>query len=177
MQAIVKAETARSFRLPKGGRKVTDKAEIKLPTPEEYQRIVDKKTPGTRKIKGFFRAFWVGGTICAVGCMIEKIGNALEIPDKILPMYTSSVMIYLGCLLTGAGFYDRIGKYAGAGSIVPITGFANSVCAPAMEFRREGMITGIGVKMFTVAGPVLAYGISASVIYGLVYYLKGCIGG
>ena len=90
------------------------------------------------------------------------------------PMFTSMVLIFLGTTLTGVGVYDRIGHYAGAGSIVPITGFANSVAAPALEFRREGMILGLGAKLFTLAGPVLVYGISASVLVGFIYWiLKG----
>ena len=86
-------------------------------------------------------------------------------------MFTSAVLIFLGTTLTGLGVYDRIGKYAGAGSIVPITGFANSVAAPAMEFRREGLVLGLGAKLFTLAGPVLTYGISASIVVGVIYWI------
>lgn len=143
-----------------------------LPEESEYQKLVEEKTPNSKKIKGFLRAFWVGGTICVIGYFISELGKYIGFSEKNLPMFTSSVLIYLGTLLTGIGIYDKIGKYAGAGSIVPITGFANSVCAPAMEFRREGIITGIGAKLFTIAGPVLTYGISASVIYGFIYWLK-----
>ena len=91
-------------------------------------------------------------------------------------MFSASVLVFLGTTLTGVGVYDKIGKYAGAGSIVPITGFANSVCAPAMEFRREGLVLGVGAKLFSIAGPVLSYGISASVIYGLIFWLTEVIG-
>ena len=91
-------------------------------------------------------------------------------------MFSASVLGFLGTTLTGGGVYDKIGKYAGAGSIVPITGFANSVCAPAMEFRREGLVLGVGAKLFSIAGPVLSYGISASVIYGLIFWLTEVIG-
>lgn len=85
-------------------------------------------------------------------------------------MFTSVVLIFLGATLTGIGVYDRIGKYAGAGSVVPITGFANSVCAPALEFRREGWVLGLGARLFQIAGPVLVYGISSSIVVGLVYW-------
>lgn len=143
-----------------------------LPTENEYKKLVEKKTPNSKKLMGFLRAFWVGGVICTIGYFVNFAGSAIGFSEKNLPMFTASVLVYLGTLLTGIGIYDKIGKYAGAGSIVPITGFANSVCAPAMEFRREGVITGIGTKLFTIAGPVLTYGISASVIYGFIFWLK-----
>lgn len=143
-----------------------------LPEENEYKKLVEKKTPNSKKMKGFLRAFWVGGVICTIGYFVNIAGTHIGFSEKNLPMFTASVLVYLGTLLTGFGIYDKIGKYAGAGSIVPITGFANSVCAPAMEFRREGVITGIGAKLFTIAGPVLTYGISASVVYGFIYWLK-----
>ena len=144
----------------------------RFPSEKEYKRIVEKKTPNSKKIPGFLKAFWVGGTICVIGYFINSLGQLVGFTEKNLPMFTSSVLVYLGTLLTGFGIYDKIGKYAGAGSIVPITGFANSVCAPAMEFRREGVITGIGAKLFTIAGPVLTYGISSSVVWGIIYWIK-----
>ncbi len=143
-----------------------------LPSEKEYKMIVDEKTPGSKKIKGFLRAFWVGGVICLIGHFIGLFGEWIGCTEKTVSMFTASCLVYLGTLFTGIGIYDKIGKYAGAGSIVPITGFANSMCAPAMEFRREGMITGIGAKLFTIAGPVLTYGISASVLYGFIFWLK-----
>lgn len=143
-----------------------------LPSENEYKKLVEKKTPNSKKIAGFLKAFWVGGVICVIGYYVNMLGSAIGFSEKNLPMFTASVLVYLGTLLTGVGIYDKIGKYAGAGSIVPITGFANSVCAPAMEFRREGVITGIGAKLFTIAGPVLTYGISASVVYGFIYWIK-----
>ena len=142
---------------------------------KEYKKIVEKCTPNTKKIQGFVRAFWVGGAICVIGQAIGAIGKKMGLSFEQIPMFTSSVLVITGTFLTGIGVYDKIGKYAGAGSIVPITGFANSVCAPAMEFRREGVITGIGTKLFAIAGPVLTFGISASVIYGILYYLWGVI--
>lgn len=142
--------------------------------PGEYARLVSKFTPRSRHVVGCLRAFWVGGAICALGQGLTALADTLELGEVTAPMFTSMVLIFLGTTLTGIGFYDRIGRYAGAGSIVPITGFANSVAAPALEFRREGMILGLGAKLFTLAGPVLTYGVSASVLVGLVYWiLKG----
>ena len=137
-----------------------------MPDAKAYSEMVDRLTPKTPKVKGFLRAFWVGGLIC----------GALGLSYQQLPMFSASVLVFLGTTLTGVGVYDKIGKYAGAGSIVPITGFANSVCAPAMEFRREGLVLGVGAKLFSIAGPVLSYGISASVIYGLIFWLTEVIG-
>ena len=142
--------------------------------PGEYARLVSKFTPRSRHVVGCLRAFWVGGAICTLGQGLTALADTLELGEVTAPMFTSVVLIFLGTTLTGVGVYDRIGRYAGAGSIVPITGFANSVAAPALEFRREGMILGLGAKLFTLAGPVLTYGVSASVLVGLVYWiLKG----
>ena len=101
------------------------------------------------------------------------LGEKLELCEFTSPMFTSAVLIFLGTTLTGVGIYDKIGKYAGAGSVVPITGFANSVCAPAMEFRREGLVMGLGAKLFTLAGPVLTYGTVTSIAVGVIYWLIG----
>lgn len=135
-----------------------------------YQRLVDKVTPNSNLFQGCLRAFWVGGVICAIGQGVTLAGEKFLDMNLIKsPAFTASVMVFLGSLLTGLGVYDRIGRYAGAGSIVPITGFANSITAPAMEFRREGLVLGVGAKLFSLAGPVLAYGIGFSVLAGLVY--------
>lgn len=147
-----------------------------MPDAKAYSEMVDRLTPKSPKVKGFLRAFWVGGLICALGQAIGALGGALGLSYQQLPMFSASVLVFLGTTLTGVGVYDKIGKYAGAGSIVPITGFANSVCAPAMEFRREGLVLGVGAKLFSIAGPVLSYGISASVIYGLIFWLTEVIG-
>lgn len=142
--------------------------------PDEYSRLVSKMTPHSRHVRGCLRAFWVGGTICTFGQLLNKAGEMLNLCETTGPMFTSVVLIFLGTTLTGIGVYDRIGKYAGAGSIVPITGFANSVAAPALEYRREGMVLGIGAKLFAIAGPVLVYGITASILVGVVYWaIKG----
>ena len=137
---------------------------------KEYQKLVERMTPGSRMFVCCLRAFWVGGLICAIGQGITMLGQWLEFDENTCGMFTSVTLIFLGTTLTGIGVYDRIGRYAGAGSIVPITGFANSVAAPALEFRREGFVTGIGTKLFAVAGPVLTYGITASIIVGALYW-------
>ncbi len=143
----------------------------KMPDAKAYDKLVKRLTPNSPKLIGFGRAFWVGGVICAIGQCLNLLGEVMGLTYEQAPMFTVSVLIFVGTTLTGIGVYDKIGKYAGAGSIVPITGFANSVCAPAMEFRREGLVMGLGAKLFALAGPVLTYGISTSVIYGLIYWL------
>lgn len=139
---------------------------------KEYQKMVEKATPNSEVWLSCLKAFWVGGLICAIGQGITYIGDEWLNTNLITTAsFTSCVLIFFGVLLTGIGVYDRIGRYAGAGSIVPITGFANSVAAPAMEFRREGLVMGLGAKLFILSGPVLTYGISASVIAGIIYYI------
>ena len=139
--------------------------------PEEYQKIVSRLTPPSRFARGYLRAFWVGGLICCVGQALTLWAERLHLGEVTAPMFTTSVLIFLGTTLTGLGVYDRIGAYAGAGSAIPVTGFANSMAAPAIEFQREGAITGVGARLFTLAGPVLVYGIASSVLVGVVYYL------
>ena len=143
-----------------------------------YDRMVKALTPNSDYLKGYLHAFWVGGVICAIGQTLNLFGGkALGLPEGSSAMFTSIVLIFLGVLLTGIGFYDDIGRYAGAGSIVPITGFANSMASPAIEFRREGLVLGVGAKLFTVAGPVLVYGVSSSIVVGLIYWLIGRFSG
>lgn len=142
----------------------------KTPRDLRYAQLVDRMTPNSRHLRGCVRAFWVGGLICALGQALTMLAQRLELGEVTAPMFTSCALIFLGTTLTGLGVYDRIGKYAGAGSVVPITGFANSVAAPAIEFRREGMVLGLGAKLFQIAGPVLTYGISASIIVGVLYW-------
>ncbi len=141
------------------------------PIKQEYRDYVEKKAPRPAFLKNSVCAFVVGGIICCLGQFIVKRAEALGFS----PVQASTIgvvcMIFIGAFLTGIGVYDRIGKHAGAGSIVPITGFANSIVAPAMEFKREGYVFGVGAKMFALAGPVLVYGITASVVTGIVYYI------
>lgn len=138
---------------------------------KRYAQLVDRLAPKSEIGKGLIRAYWVGGVICMIGQGITDIfAYGLRWGAQASATAASITLIFLASLLTGMGVYDRIGKYAGAGSIVPITGFANSVVAPAMEFRREGLVMGVGAKLFTLAGPVLVYGISSSVIVGLITF-------
>ena len=140
-------------------------------TSDQYREIVSKLTPSSRMLRGCWRAFWVGGTICCLGQALTLWAERLELGEITAPMFTSAALIFLGTTLTGLGVYDRIGQYAGAGSAIPVTGFANSVAAPAIEFQREGAVMGVGARLFTLAGPVLAYGIASSVLVGVIYWL------
>ena len=143
-------------------------------TNEKYLRLVSSMAPRTNETRSLFNAFMVGGLICSVGQFIRYFFlYVFNLYGDELAGATSIVLIFIGCLLTGLGVYDRIGHYAGGGSIVPITGFANSVSSPAMEFKSEGLVFGLASKMFVVAGPIIVYGITSSAIVGLVYYLIG----
>lgn len=139
--------------------------------PDKYKPLSDKLTPKPTYIKNTVRAFIVGGVICALGQIIINlfILQGVSLVDS--STAATATMIFLGALLTGLGIYDEIGKYAGAGSIIPVTGFSNSIVAPAMEFKREGYVMGVGAKLFLVAGPVLVYGISTSIVVGIIYYV------
>lgn len=142
---------------------------------KEYEQHVKEKMPKSKLFIECIKAFLIGGLICTIGQGVNDIGKYVLGLDKDgVSGFTTIVMIFLGAFLTGLGVYDIIGKHAGAGSIVPITGFANSIVAPAMEFRREGLVMGVGAKLFSIAGPVLVYGIGSSVIVGIIYFfIKG----
>ena len=140
-------------------------------TTEDYSRLVSQMTPPSRHLRGCIRAFWVGGVICSIGQALTMLGEKLNLSEMTSPMFVSVILIFLGTTLTGIGVYDKIGRYAGAGSVVPITGFANSIAAPAIEFRREGVIMGIGARIFQIAGPVLTYGIVSSMLVGLIHFI------
>jgi len=137
----------------------------------EYKQYVEKVSPKPAYLKNCIMAFLVGGLICCIGQGINDIYMKIINLDKLAAASaTSMTLIFLGSFLTGLGVYDLIGKGAGAGSIIPITGFANSIVSPAMEFKKEGYVTGVGANLFKIAGPVLVYGISSSIICGLLYY-------
>ena len=139
---------------------------------ENYLEYVKKVSPKTKEFRSLIRAFWVAGVICLIGQGFRYLLTyAFNLSGDELSSYVSMIMIFLGALLTGLGVYDRIGKYAGGGSIVPITGFANSVVSPAMEFKTEGYFYGLAAKMFLVAGPIIVFGIASSVLVGLIYYV------
>lgn len=140
-------------------------------TNEEYQKYVDKKTPNSTLAKDMTLAFCIGGLICIIGQLISDGYRMLGLTDDVVSMGTSATLIFIGALLTGIGVYDQIAKYAGAGTIVPITGFSNSIVSPAMEFKSEGLVLGLAAKMFVIAGPVLVYGITASVFAGVIYLI------
>lgn len=143
----------------------------KLFTNKEYVDYVEKKAPKSKMARNVIRAFAVGGLICVVGQFINNVLTAQGFEKDMAGNLTVLIMVFIGAFLTGINVYDDIGKFAGAGSIVPITGFANSIVSPAMEFKSEGYITGVGARMFFIAGPVLVYGISASVVVGILHYL------
>ena len=143
---------------------------------QKFDEISERETPKSNMLNHCVWAFVVGGLICVIGQIFYNIFKNMGIPKEDLQSYVSIVMIFIGAFLTGIGIYDKIGEFAGAGSVVPITGFSNSIVSPAMEFKKEGYVFGIGAKMFTVAGPVLVYGIGSSVIVGLIYYLIKIIG-
>lgn len=135
----------------------------------QYDRLVKEYSPNSHIWVDTLNAFWTGGLICVLGQLVLNGWDALGLSDDLSATATSITMVFLGALLTGLGIYDRIAKVAGAGTIVPITGFANSVVSPAMEFKTEGFVMGVSAKLFTIAGPVLVYGVGASVLYGIVY--------
>ncbi len=139
---------------------------------ENYLAYVRSLAPPTKHFHNCYRAFIVGGLICCIGQFFRYVFEAaFGLAGDELAAAVSVALIFLGCLLTGLGVYDRIGKAAGAGSIVPITGFANSVASPALEFKAEGMVTGMAAKMFVVAGPIIVFGVLSGAAVGIIYYL------
>ena len=142
-----------------------------IETKQTYQDYVDKKSPNSPIFKNCFNAFWVGGLICSIGQIIMNICKYRGLSQETSGTIVSIILIAISAFLTGLNIFNKIGKFAGAGSLVPITGFANSIVSPAMEYKSEGYIMGVGGKMFTVAGPVLVFGISASIIVGLVFLI------
>ena len=142
-------------------------------TPQEYQAYVKKKEPKSPLLKDMLLAFLIGGAICTVGQLIQNGWSAAGLDQEDAGTATSCTMVLLSAVLTGLGLYCRLARFGGAGTLVPITGFANSVVAPAIDFKSEGLITGMAVKMFTIAGPVIVYGTLASVIYGVILMLFG----
>lgn len=140
-------------------------------TQKEYQEYVDKKSPNSPILKNCFNAFWVGGLICGIGQFIMEFCKYRGLDTEISGTITSIILIFLSAFLTALNLFNRVGKFAGAGSLVPITGFANSIVSPAMEYKSEGYVMGVGAKMFTVAGPVLVYGISTSILVGIFYLI------
>jgi stage V sporulation protein AC len=144
-------------------------------TNQEYGDYVNKKSPNSPLWRNMIKAFLVGGLICCLGQLILNGYTAAGLTAEKAASATSVSLVFLGALLTGLKIYDKIAKFGGAGTLVPITGFANSVVAPALEFKTEGYITGTAAKMFIISGPVIVFGITASVIYGIILVLFGLV--
>ena len=142
-----------------------------IETKKDYQEYVNQKSPNSPIIKNCFNAFWVVGLICSIGQIIFDFCKYRGMDTQMSSTIVSIILIGISAFLTGLNLFNRIGKFAGAGSLVPITGFANSIVSPAMEYKSEGYVMGVGGKMFTVAGPVLVFGISASIVVGIVYLI------
>ena len=140
-------------------------------TEREYDSLVKSMVPKSPIVKDCIKAFLIGGLICTIGQLFLNIYTGLGMNETNAGTATSVTLVALSALLTGLSVYDDIAKHAGAGTLVPITGFANAVSSAAIEFKTEGFILGIGAKMFTIAGPVIVYGVSASVVYGLIYWI------
>lgn len=144
-------------------------------TQRQYQKLVDDMSPKSPILKDCIKAFLIGGLICAIGQAILNAYTALGLDKEQSATATSMTLVAISALLTGLSLYDNIAKHAGAGTLVPITGFANAVASPAIEFKTEGFVLGVGANMFKIAGPVIAYGVVASVVYGLIYWIMKMI--
>lgn len=142
-----------------------------IETKKDYQTYVEQKSPNSPILKNCFNAFWVGGLICSIGQIIFNYCKYRGMDIQMSNTIVSIILIGISAFLTGLNLFNRIGKFAGAGSLIPITGFANSIVSPAMEYKSEGYVMGVGGKMFTVAGPVLVFGISASIVVGILYLI------
>jgi len=142
-------------------------------TKEEYRAYAESRMPRSHVSRNCLRAFLVGGTICTLGQAFIEIYTALGLEKDAAGAACSVTLIFIGAVLTGLGVYDKIAKFAGAGTLVPITGFSNSVVAPALEFKTEGLVLGTAAKMFIISGPVIVFGTAASVVYGIILFLTG----
>lgn len=138
----------------------------------EYSTLVKRKSPGSKWYFNIPKAFLSGGSICLIGEFIRQFFLSLDLSTTVSGAFTSVTLVFVGAFLTGIGIYDKLGKHGGAGTAVPITGFANSIVSPAMEFKTDGFIMGVGAKMFTIAGPVIVYGTITSVIVGILHYIQ-----
>ena len=146
------------------------KREIKMVTKKEYSDMSKKASPSSKSLVNVPMAFLIGGGICLLGETMLQIFSKIGLEKEEAGAWTSIILVFLSALFTGLGLYEKLAKHAGAGTLVPITGFANAVASPAVECKTEGFILGVGAKIFTIAGPVILYGTAASVLYGLVYY-------
>ena len=142
----------------------------------KYEQLSKEMKPKPKYFKNIVLAFLVGGSICTIGQFILNMMIKFGVDKELAKAWLPIIMIFLGALLTGVGVYDKIATFGGAGTVVPITGFSNAVVSPAIEFKKEGFVFGVAAKMFTIAGPVLVYGIGTSVIIGIIYYILGLWG-
>ena len=140
-------------------------------TEKEYAKLVKDMSPKSPIWRDCLNAFWIGGLICVIGQLIMNGYQSLGLDKENAGTAMSMTLVAISALLTGLSVYDDIAKHAGAGTLVPITGFANAISAPAVEFKTEGFVLGVGAKIFTIAGPVILYGVAASVVYGLIYWI------
>ncbi len=140
---------------------------------EEYGELTKKRSDNSKLYKTVPMAFLIGGIICTLGEALLNVYETAGLSENAAAALTSMSLVFLSILFTGLQWYDRIAQHAGAGTLVPITGFANAVASPALDFKSEGYVLGLGAKMFVIAGPVIVYGISASVVYGIIYYIVG----
>ncbi len=140
-------------------------------TKEEYKKWTQEQAPKSPKIKRIIMAFLVGGAICTIGQVIQSVLLNSGMAEKNAGSVTTLFMIFIGAFMTGINVYDDIGRIGGAGAAVPVTGFANSIVSPAMEYKKEGYVMGVGARMFLIAGPVLVYGIVSSIIVGIIYWI------
>ncbi len=138
---------------------------------KEYSALVKKASPPSKKLKNFLFAYLVGGFICVIGQFFKEFYIFLGLSEEVVKMLLPSTLILIAAILTGLGIFDKIAKCAGAGTLVPITGFSNAVVSPAIEFKKEGFVLGVGANIFKIAGPVIVYGVIASVIYGFIYWI------
>lgn len=138
---------------------------------EEYAKKVSQNSPKSRKFRDIFAAFSVGGLICATGEIFYYAFSVFGCDEKVSRASASIMIVFFTAVLTGIGVFDKIAKFAGAGTLVPISGFANAVVSPALEFKTEGFVLGLGANIFKIAGPVITYGVAASVVYGVIYWV------
>lgn len=148
-----------------------DKRKFTAREKKEFKKYAQQNSPKSKLFTDCLWAFLVGGSICVVGQCISDVGNYFGLDEQQVKTLTPCVLIFLSCIFTGLGLYSKLAKYAGAGTIVPITGFANAVSSPSIDSKSEGFVLGVGVKMFSIAGPVIVFGSVASVIWGLIYWL------
>lgn len=140
-------------------------------TEKQYAKLTQELSPKSPMGRDCWNAFWIGGLICLLGQVLINCYTSWGLPKEDAGTAASMTLVALSALLTGMSLYDNLAKHAGAGTLVPITGFANAIAAPAVEFKTEGFVLGVGAKMFTIAGPVIVYGLAASVVYGFIYWI------